>query len=49
MIDNLYRLNALIGLRFDERMIAQAKTKSKQLKFLTEQTKTMSEYAHALR
>ena len=36
---------ALVGQRFDERRAAQAKAKSKQLKFMAEKTKVMSEYA----
>ena len=34
MIKNLQRLNVLVGQRFDERMAAQAKANSKQLKVL---------------
>ena len=48
MIDDLQRLNALIGQCFDEKMAAQAKADSKQLKVLVEKTKSMSEYAQAL-
>ena len=45
MVDNLQRLNALVEQLFDERMVAQEKVESKQLKFLAEKTKAMSEYA----
>ena len=45
MIEDLQRLNALVGQRFDERMAAQEEDESKQLKFLVEKTKAMSEYA----
>ena len=48
MIDDLHRLNSLVGQRFDKRMVAQAKAKSKQLKFLAEKTKAMFEYAQAM-
>ena len=48
MIDDLQRLNALVGQFFDERMVAQVEAESKQLKFLVEKTKAMFEYAHAV-
>ena len=48
MIDDLRRLNTLVGQRFDESMAAQAVVESKQLKVLAEKTKAMSEYAQAL-
>ena len=48
MIENLQRLNALVGQRFDEKMVAQVEVESKQLKVLAEKTKAMLEYAQAL-
>ena len=48
MIENLQRLNSLAKQRFDEKMVAQVKAESKQLKVLTEKTKAMLEYAQAL-
>ena len=45
MIENLKRLNALVGQRFDEKMAIQVEVESKQLKVLAEKTKAMSEYA----
>ena len=44
MIDELKRHNTLAGRCFDKRMAAQAK----QLKFLVEKTKVMSEYAQVV-
>ena len=37
MIDDLQRLNALVGQRFDERMVAQVEAESKQLKFIVDE------------
>ena len=34
MIENLQRLNVLVGERFDEKMAAQAEANSKQLKVM---------------
>ena len=48
LIDNLQRLNVLARQCFDEKMVAQAKAESKQLKALAEKTKATSEYAQAL-
>ena len=48
MINNLHRLNASVGQRFDEKMAAQTEAESKQLKVLTEKTKVMLEDAQAL-
>ena len=45
MINNLQRFNALVGQRFDEKMVAQEEAESKQRKVLAEKTKAMSEYA----
>ena len=45
MIENLHRLNVLVGQCFDEKMAAQVDAESKQLKVLIEKTKAMSEYA----
>ena len=45
MINDLPRLNALVGQLFDERMVAQVGAESKQFKFLAEKTKAMSKYA----
>ena len=45
MIENLHRLNTLVGQRFDEKMDAQVVAKSKQFKVLVEKTKAMLEYA----
>ena len=42
MIDNIQRLNALVGQHFDERIAAQAEVEYKQLKFLAKKTKTTS-------
>ena len=41
-------MNALIGQRFDEKMVAQAEDDSKQLKAMSMKTKAISEYAQAL-
>ena len=39
LIDNLQRLNVLARQCFDEKMVAQAKAESKQLKFLLRRLK----------
>ena len=41
-------MNALTRQRFAEKMVAQAEANSKQLKFMYEKSKAMSEYAQAL-
>ena len=48
MIDKRKRQHTLVGLRFDKRMAAQEEVEAKQLKFLAEKTKAMSEYAQAV-
>ena len=48
MIDDLQRLNALVGRCFDERMTAQTNAESKQIKFMVEKTKVMCEYAQVV-
>ena len=48
IIDDLQRHNALVGQRFDERMATYVEVESKQLKFLVEKTKVMSEYAQVV-
>ena len=39
MIKNLQKINALSEQHFDEKMVAQVETKSKQLKFLLRELK----------
>ena len=41
-------MTALVGQRFDEKMVAQEKVDSKQLKVMDKKTKALSEYAQAL-
>ena len=43
MIENIYRLNALVGQRFHEKMAVQVEAESKQFKVLAEKTKVMSD------
>ena len=48
MIENLQRLNVLVGQRFDKRMATQAEADFKQLKVMSAKTKALSEYVKAL-